>query len=234
MWLADECHRPAVTFLEGLSPTRWLLAFLVFFALKQQASALTLGPWHLSDTGGEIDGTYAPERRSDDCPMLLGCWLVVHILWEFSSDEKESDGVISPGNCFEMGPAPFLGRLQLAAACGLNYSALFESKDKQDLNWPQRKPQSGLKKKMVKGHCFHLQLTSEPVCFSTPFMSFIPLFQIHFFTPSSPGPELKIGKKEAGHFSEAQQPPLEGKKRLTHGMKLRNGGPLSGPAESGG
>lgn len=147
MWLADECRRPAVTFLEGLSPTRWLLAFF-FFSLKQQASALTLGPWHLSDTGGEIDGTCAPERRSDDCPMLLGCWLVVvHILWEFSSDEKESDGVISLGKCFEMGPAQFLGRLQLAAARGLNYSALLESKDKQDLNWPQRKPQSGLKKK---------------------------------------------------------------------------------------
>lgn len=61
--------------------------------------------------------------------MLLERWLV-----SFSSNEKESDGVVSLGNGFEVGPAPFLGRLQLAAARGLNYSALFESKDQQDLN----------------------------------------------------------------------------------------------------
>lgn len=41
-------------------------------------------------------------------------------------------------------------------------------------------------------------------------------------------------KKEANHFSEAQQPPLDGKKWLTHGMKLRNQGHLCVQADSGG
>lgn len=56
-----------------------------------------------------------------------------------------------------------------------------------------------------------------------------------FSAPSSPSLERNVGKKkEVDHFSEAQQPPLDGKKRLTHGMKLRDRGHLCVRADSGG
>lgn len=61
---------------------------------------------------------------------------MLQILREFSSDDKESDGVILLGICPEVGPTQFLGWPQLAATRGLNYSALFESKDKH-FKWPQ-------------------------------------------------------------------------------------------------
>lgn len=68
---------------------------------------------------------------------------MLQILREISSDDKESNGVILLGISSEVGPTQFLGWPQLAAALGLNYSALFENKNKH-FKWPQLKPQLGL------------------------------------------------------------------------------------------
>lgn len=87
---------------------------------------------------------------------------------------------------------------------------------------------------LLKDVCFHLQLIAELICFYTPFVFDVSSIPYLFSAPSSPSLGRTMEKNEADHFSEAQQPPLEGKKRLTHGMKLRNRGHLCVRADSGG